>query len=224
MAKTTIDPDKVRVFFHTLGKEALIDLLDRAVDLLPSTRLTALVEGYMDLDDLRPESQSAGGLLEAVKAFDVASRRGDYFEDFTVNSRNFMDQSRGTQTWIAECQRLLDRCVAAAGKGKHAEAREAFELIFDLLRDIDACMDDIIFFADEGGSWQVGVAWETVLPAWLKCLAEVASPEEFAALAIATIEEFSSHDRGKHMKEARRVASREQRKALEARKRQREKR
>ena len=216
MAKAKIDTDKLRVFFHTLRKDDLLGLLGRAVDILPRTRLAALVEGYVDLEDLRPESRDAGGLLQAVKTFDTASRRGDYREDFDVNSRNYMNKSRGTQTWIAECNRLLVRCVAAAGRGKHAETWEAFELIFDLLRKLDAGEDDIIFFADEGGSWQVGVDWESVLPAWLKCLAETASPEVFAEAAITAIEEFSSYHRDRHMKEASRVASLEQHKALMA--------
>ena len=216
MARAKIDTDKLYVYFHTLRKDDLLDLLERAVDLLPRTRIAALVEGYVDLDELKPESKATGRLLEAVKAFDAASRRGEYYQDFNVNSRNFMDMSRGTETWIAECNRLLDRCAAAAGRGKHAEAREAFELIFDLLRDIDACRDDIIFFADEAGSWQVGVDWEAVLPSWLGCLAETAAtPETFAEAAIATIDELDSYDRDKHLKAARRVASPAQRKALQ---------
>lgn len=210
----------MRVFFHTLRKEDLIHLLDRAVDLIPRTRLAALVEDYVDLNSLRLESRAAGGLLGAIRAFDAASRQGDYFEDFNVNSKNYMNKSRGTQTWIADCSRLLDNCVTAAGKGRHAEALEGFELIFALLRRIDEGHDDIIFFADEGGSWQVGVYWDTVLAAWLKCLAQTATPEAFVEAAVTTIDEFSSHRRDKHLKEARRVASPEQRKALRARQRQ----
>ncbi len=36
---------------------------------------------------------------------------------------------------------------------------QVFEVIFSLLRHIDECTDDILFFADEGGSWEVGVNW-----------------------------------------------------------------
>jgi len=217
MAKAKIDTDKLRVHFHTLRKDDLLALLKRAVDLLPRTRLAALVEGYVDLDDLKPESKATGRLLEAVEAFDAASRRGDYREDFNVNSKNYMNKSRGTRTWIAECNRLLDRCIGAAVKGKHAEAREAFELIFALLRRMDEGYDDIIFFADEGGSWQVGVDWESVLPAWLSCLAATAAPEDFAEAATRTIEEFSSYDKDRYLKEARRVAGPDQLKAIKTR-------
>jgi hypothetical protein len=66
----------------------------------------------------------------------------------------------------------------------------------------------------------VGVDWDEVLPSWLRCMAETASPGAFAEAAITTIEEFSSYNRDKHLKEARRVASPEQRKALRDRERQ----
>jgi hypothetical protein len=44
--------------------------------------------------------------------------------------------------------------------------------------------DEVIFFADEAGSWQVGVDWRTVFPAYFAayfgCLAEAAAADEFA--------------------------------------------
>src|SRR5262249_24272214 len=35
---------------------------------------------------------------------------------------------------------------------------------------IDEGHDDIVFFADEGGSWQVGIYWRKVFPPWFRCL------------------------------------------------------
>ena len=153
-------------------------------------------------------------LLDAVKGFHAASLRGEYYEDFDVNSKNFMDKSQGTQLWIAECHRLLDLCIEAEGKGRHAAAREAFELIFDLLRQIDECRDNIIFFADEGGSWQVCIEWRTVLPAWFRCLASKASATEYASAVRTTVEEFASYDSKPLLAAARKVATTEQRRAL----------
>ena len=44
--------------------------------------------------------------------------------------------------------------------------------------------DEVIFFADEAGSWQIGVDWRTVFPAYFAayfgCLAEAAAADEFA--------------------------------------------
>ena len=115
-----------------------------------------------------------------MKKFHEASERGDYFEDFAVNSRNFMEKSQGTETWIEECNRLLGSCVASAGDGALAEARQGFELIFGLLERIDHG-EDVIFFADEGGVWQVGIDWDKVLPSWFTCLAATAQPDAIAS-------------------------------------------
>src|SRR5439155_10393972 len=144
---------------HRLKREGLLDLLDRALDHVPGSRLPEIIKGYLEPDRIRPDAAGAGRLLDAVKRFHEASQRGDYFEDFAVNSKNFMHQSEGTETWIEECNRLLDRCVVRAGEGGHAEAREAFALLFGLLERINHG-EDVIFFADEGGAWQVGVDWD----------------------------------------------------------------
>lgn len=34
--------------------------------------------------------------------------------------------------------------------------------------------------ADEGGSWKVGVEWESVLPAWFRVLSATVGPAEYA--------------------------------------------
>ena len=38
------------------------------------------------------------------------------------------------------------------------------DILFGLLNHIDKGNDSVVFFADEGGSWQVGVDWAKVLP------------------------------------------------------------
>ena len=214
MAATPIDRDKLHVFVRNQDHEALLNLLDRAIDLLPKTKLAKLFEGRACPEELRPDSPSPAGLVAAVKRFHAASLSGEYYEDFNVNSKNFMDMSKGTETWIAECCRLTVRGVAVAKKGNHTEAREALELIFELLREIDEGGDEIIFFADEAGSWQVGIDWDTVLPAWFQCLAASESAEEYAVAVREVIEEFASYHAKPLLKAAGRVATKEQRAAL----------
>ena len=215
MARTRIDRDQLRVFVRRQDAEALLVFLDRAIDLLPETKLARLVEGYARADQFRPTTASPAGLLEAVQKFHAASLRGDYYEDFRVDSRNFMSKSRGTQTWIAEYQRLTDLCVAAAKKtSDHVQTRAAFDLLFDLLRQIDEGRIDIIFFADEGGAWQVGVDWRTVLSAWFGCLAKTSSAEEYAVAVRGAIKEFASFDAKPLLEAARRVGTKGQRAAL----------
>jgi hypothetical protein len=83
-------------------------------------------------------------------------------------------------------------------------------LLFALLRRIDEDCDSVVFFADEGGSWQVGADWREVLPAYFRCLAEGASGDEFAREVDRPITDFADYDRRHQLTAARRVASVEQ--------------
>lgn len=214
MPTQQIDRDKLRVQLRRLRKDALLDLLDCAIDLVPKTRLPALVDGHIDPQALVPDSRTAGRLLDAVLKFRETSLRGDYYEDFAVNSKNFMDMSRGTETWIAECERLFERCVAGSSKGRETEVRESFEILLDLLRHIDEGNDDVVFFADEGGSWQVGVRWENVLPAYFACLSATTEPDGYAQTVKAVIDDFVHYDRDKYLRKARGAGTSAQKKLL----------
>jgi len=64
-----------------------------------------------------------------------------------------MEKSNGTEAFLAEFDRLIGKCVRATAKGPRRLVRDAFELLFALLRRIDEDSDSVVFFADEGGSW-----------------------------------------------------------------------
>ena len=152
MARPKIDRDKLRAQLRRLRKDALLEILDSAVDLVPASRLAGLVEGHVDLSTLAPEGRRAGALLRAVRTFCESSLRGDYHEAFNVDSKNFTRMSKGTRTWIAECERFFESCVdAARTQQRRDEARQALEVLFDLLKHVDECHDDVVFFASEGG-------------------------------------------------------------------------
>jgi len=209
-----IDRDKLRAAIRKMGDRYVFEMLYEAIDLLPGAKLTKLVSRYFDPAQLRPDGKTKGNLLAEVKAFEKASLGGDYYEGFNVNSKNYMEMSEGTQAWIAECERLFDCCVAQAKKGDPAQVREAFDILFALLDHIDEGLEDVIFFADEGGSWQVGVDWSKVLPAWLTCLSATAEPEEYARRVIEIVEKHDNYRRDKHLAVARKIATEAQRKAL----------
>jgi hypothetical protein len=218
LSEPRIDRDKLRAAIRKLGDEYVFYMLDDAIDLLPATKLERLVGQYIDVKRLRPDRAPTGGkrpLLALVKDFDARSRAGQYYESFNVNSKNYMDTSPGTRSFIADCRRLLDRCVAEAVKGDRAETRASFETIFGLLRHVDECHDDVVFFADEGGAWEVGVDWAKVFSAWFGCLSRTAEPEEFARLVIEVVDELEHHDRDRHITAAKRLATALQRRALE---------
>jgi hypothetical protein len=211
-----IDRDKLREAIRRLGAEHVFYMLDDAIDLLPPAKLHKIVRKYLDVKRLRQDGEKTAKAspCAAVKAFDKASRAGDYYESFGVNSKNFMEKSQGTTAWIAECHRLLHRCVDEAKRGDQAEVRQAFDIIFGLLDRIDECRDDIIFFADEAGAWQVGVDWEKVLPPWFKVLSATAGPEEYARKVVSHLKHHYHYGSARMLTVARKTATEAQRQAL----------
>jgi hypothetical protein len=187
-------------------------MLADAVELLPPARLHALAGQYLDLRRLRPERKKArANLLADVKAFEHASLAGDFYESFEVNSKNFMEQSRGTTCWIAEFRRLLGRCVKQAQKGDGAETCQAFGILFGLLERLD----DIVFFADEEGAWLVGVDGKTVLPPWFKVLSATAQADEYTRRIIGLLERHCGDETDRMLVVARKIATPAQRQALD---------
>ena len=75
-------------------------------------------------------------------------------------------------------------------------------------------MDDIVFFADEGGSWQVGVDWPKVLPALFACRAAVAEPDENARRVIGRVDRYARYAHDTHLTTAASLASVAQAKSL----------
>jgi hypothetical protein len=173
-------------------------------------------ETRLDVRSLLAAADRPDKLLARVRSFERTSLAGDYYDPFDVNSKNCMNKSSGTIAWIAECNRLLDLCVVQAQTGDAAEARQSFDIIFGLLDEIDACRDDIIFFADEAGAWQVGVDWEKLLPSWFKVLSATAKPDEYAKRVVDLLNRHCDYERPKMLPVARKLASPAQARALAA--------
>ena len=210
------DLERLRRALRALRRGDLLIIAERAAELVPRAKLGALLGDLVQIDALTKASGAQVPLLKQVQKFHTAALAGKYYQDFSVNSRNFMERSAGTHAFIAEFDRLLGTCVRAADTGPPGAVREPFELLFGLLRHIDEASDDVIFFADEAGSWQVGVDWRTVFPAYFRCLAGTATADEFAANVDRAIADFADHERPRHLAAARKGASAAQRAALRA--------
>lgn len=214
-----IDRAKLRAKVRRLGDEYAFYLLDEAIEVMTQEQLVRVIARYFRADELRPDPTnevSPPTLLEDVRAFATRSRAGEYYQPFAVNSRNCTQLSVGTRSFILDCSRILDRCIQAADGPDKAATAEGFEIVFDLLRTIDEAPDEVIFLADEHGSWQVGVEWPRVFPAWFTCLAAVASPEAYAASVVTTVEEFEHYEWERRIEQAQRAAGPDQRVALTA--------
>jgi hypothetical protein len=210
------DLERLRRALRALRRGDLLIIAERAAELVPRAKLGALLGDLVQIDAQTQANEAQAPLWKEVQKFHTAALAGKYYQDFSVNSRNFMERSAGTDAFIAEFDRLLGTCVRAADTGPPGAVREPFELLFGLLRHIDEASDDVIFFADEAGSWQVGVDWRTVFPAYFRCLAGTATADEFATTVDRAIADFADHERPRHLAAARKVASAAQRAALRA--------
>ena len=209
-----INREKVRSQARKLDGMGLLVWLDRAIDMLPDEAFPELVEGYIHTNDIVADGRTKPDLLHTIRQFHRDSLGGRYYQDFNVNSRNFMEKSRGTETFIAEHSRLVDACLRAEPENDLDTVREGLGLLIDLMREIDQYSGDIVFFADEAGSWQVGVSWERVLPAWFRSLSPGADPHEWAETVVDAINDFAGYQLDTILDAAREIATPEQRQAL----------
>jgi len=166
----------------------------RALKVVPVEALGSVFDGYAHPHEVGaaeplPSPPERTPLLTAVREFTEAALRGEYFEDFQVNSRNCTAKSGGTQEFGAQLDLLLDRCVAEADTLEPSEVCSAYELLFDLLREIDRFERDIVFWADEGGTWNFMIQWTRVLPPYFRCLTKVMSPAELERRARVVLDE-----------------------------------
>lgn len=209
-----IDREKLRTAIRKMGGEYIFYMLDDAITLLPETKLRRLIENYLDATEFYLDGTQKQGLLADAKAFQEASLSGRYYNGAASHGKNGEENPVETLAWIADCRRLLDRCTKQAAKRNAAEVCQVFEIVFGLLDHIDECEEDVVFFADEGGSWQMGIDWEKVLPAWFSVLSATVEPAEYARRIDAILNRHYAQGRAEMLVVARRIATPTQRQAL----------
>ncbi len=143
------DLTKLRDELRGMRRCDLLIIAERAAELVSKANLKALLADFIHVDVLTVPGAARAPLIEEVQKFDSESRDGRYFEPFEANARNHMQHSRGTDAFVAEFDRLLRQCVQAVSLQLGGSVREAFEVLFRLLRHIDEAHDDVVYFADE---------------------------------------------------------------------------
>jgi hypothetical protein len=73
------------------------------------------------------------------------------------------------------------------------DLRVAIEKLMALMREINECQKEIVYFTDEAGSWQVGAVWDRVLPVYFDCLAQIEEATEYRLAVDVAIAEFVTH-------------------------------
>jgi hypothetical protein len=202
----------IRNMLSKVDESYRLELLYRAVDRLPEEQLVEVFGALMRYCDQDELAGPTPDVFEDVSEFVGESERGAYYDD--PDSLPYGKHSDGTNRWIAECCRLLGLLVESSAEDPTQKVAEAFDSIFELLRQINRGDDTIVFFADEGGAWQVGVEWKSVVPAWSQCLATFETPEACATRTLKLIGEFAAYERDKLMKSATKVLPDEHARAL----------
>jgi hypothetical protein len=192
---------------QALSRGELPVIAQRAIEMLPDAALPTLMDDVVQIEHGLQATAQTLTLLDEARGFRATSMSGKFYDSFDVNLRNCTQQSRGTDAFIAEFNRLLGRCIREADTAAGGMVCESFQILFGLLRHIDEGLDDVVFFADEGGSWCVGVDWRETLRAYFGCLARTASAKDFAQSVDRVIRDFVEYDRGRFLEDARRVAS-----------------
>jgi len=209
-----VDREKVREEAGKLGGGDLRVWMDRAIDMLPDEAFPELIADYVRLRDVLADERARPDLMCAIRQFHRDSLAGRYHESFNVNSRNYRQKSHGTETFIAEHSRLVEACLRAEQDGELETAAEGLGLLIDLMREIDLCERDVIFFADEAGSWQVGVPWARVLPAWFRSMSPTTEAFDWAEAVVDALNGFAGHQMEELLAAAREAGTPEQREAL----------
>lgn len=217
MTEPLIDFTAVRAELRALDRGALLIIAERAIELMPAAQLSTLLSDYVRVETSPTEANHVPvSLPDEVRVFYDTAMAGKYYETVEINNRSGQEQSEGTDAFIAEFHRLLQKCIQAAHQEVPAGLRESFEFLFGLLRHVDEGNDDVLFFADDGSSLDVGVNWCAALPAYFNCLAKTSSPEEFARTVDKAVADFVDYDRPWYTDAARKVGSDVQRIALDA--------
>ena len=217
MTEHLIDLTAVRAELRAMNRGSLLIIAERAIELMPAAQLSTLLSDYVRVETSPTEANHVPvSLPDEVRVFYDTAMAGKYYETVEINNRSGQEQSEGTDAFIAEFHRLLQKCIQAAHQEVPAGLRESFEFLFGLLRHVDEGNDDVLFFADDGSSLDVGVNWCAALPAYFNCLAKTSSPEEFARTVDKAVADFVDYDRPWYTDAARKVGSDVQRIALDA--------
>jgi hypothetical protein len=180
MNGSELDRQQIRRAIRKMGDECIFYLLDDAISLLSQAQLRQLIAPYANPEQSIAHGTPQENLLAEVLAFQKASLAGEYYEEISIAARNCVENSRGTLCWIADFRRLLGRCAAESNAASDADVSQTFEILFGLLDSLDDGTGENILFAEEGGSWMLGVDWKRTLPAWFRVLAAIAEPVEYA--------------------------------------------
>lgn len=184
--------DRERLWGATRGLQrgALLQLLQRALEQVPAEQLEHVLGDHFTAGEVgAPAGEAAPALRAEVEQLCELAEAGVFYEVIPYRGR---EQSRGTQEFAARFNALLQRCASEPSSACARDLRVSIEALLGLLRAIDEGRKDIVYFTDEGGSWQLRTLWARVLPRYFECLARTSSEGEYRSAVEAALHDFAT--------------------------------
>jgi len=178
-----MDKEKLFQQLQRQKKAILLELLDAAYEAMTTGQRRQIFSHL--LKQVPPTAIDGKHLLEQVQQFDKASRTGEYYAPFRVNSKNFMEIPEETNAWFARLGDLLQNSSRLTAQGNHEQAVACFQILYRLI-DMMESGEDIVF-ADELGSWMIPGPEKHYINAYLTSLAAIATPEQFTEQALPLV-------------------------------------
>jgi hypothetical protein len=175
-----MDKGQLFGFLSAQDPSTLLDLLSEAYDEMTIDQRRAVFGGLVR--ELPPAPVDGETVLNRVEKFHRQSLDGYYYEPFDINSKNWMHVPEGTEEWFEEMGDLLKASCQLTAQEDHRHAVACFRILYELIDKLRE--GEEIVFGDEIGSWMIPGNEKEHVAAYMTSLAAVASPEEFAAVAI----------------------------------------
>ena len=137
MTRRAIDLKGVRRELRALPRGALLMIAERAAELISNAKLKTLLDDFCPINEIETASLTPTPLFDDVRLFHAASLGGQFYEELPIHFKNTTDQSTNSDAFIAEFDRFIRHSIRAAKTAPSLAVREAFELLFELLRQID---------------------------------------------------------------------------------------
>ena len=121
MTSRKVDLEKLRVALQRMNRDNLLLIAERAIEIVPRTKLRALVGDRVRLEDLVEGKRGAGPLLDEVRKFHAAGLAGEYYQSFNSAGEEFAREVDRTIADFADYER--PKHLAAARRVANSEQK-----------------------------------------------------------------------------------------------------
>ena len=166
-----VDLQELRRSLGQFTRGELLIVAQRAAEIVPAGALPSLLNGLIELRSGLALAHKPATLLDEVQRICAEGIGGKLCVSFELNSRNCSEQSRGTDAFIAEFDRLIAKCVRAAETGRcpwHRHSRPSLPCCEPSTQAMTTCSSSQMKVAHEASMWTATRPCRATSCAWRK--------------------------------------------------------